>query len=461
MIAKHEQVVVSEKTSIFQALKVIDKNTLGLVLTANEELSIVGLATDGDIRRHLILGGDLEDPVSECQNVDFVYEKEGASRETLLKLLDYKVKTIPILDNEGRFKRFVGISDLDHEYQNEFFARSRAPFRISFAGGGSDLTSYFLENNKGAVLNASLNHFVRASLTKRKDKRVIVNSFDLNIFLDCHDLDDFFAVEETALELLKSVLKRIRPNFGFELNVSSDLRSSSGLAGSSAFVSSILGCFNEFRLDQWTRHELVEMAFQCERLEFENKGGWQDQYASIFGGFNFIEFRRDGNVLLPLRVPQDVLVELEECLLLCDVGGTHDSGKIQSVLEKNLVKENVSRAISENVDLCYDIRNCLLSGKIDQIGYLLDKAWKLKQQFSHLISSEQANEIYDFAKLSGAKGGKLLGAGGGGYFLFFVGAESKVPFLKSMLAKNIRAMPVHFSERGLYSWKVRQNEFEA
>ena len=130
------------------------------------------------------------------------------------------------------------------------------------------------------------------------------------------------------LALIKSVIRLIKPPYGFDLDVSADFPVGSGLGGSAVVSSAIIGCFNEFRSDQWDRHEIAEMAFQAERLMLNIPGGWQDQYATVFGGFNHMEFSSDQNTIVPLRLEPTVIAELEESLVLCYTGHNHDSGAV-------------------------------------------------------------------------------------------------------------------------------------
>ena len=153
--------------------------------------------------------------------------------------------------------------------------RAKSPVRISFAGGGSDTTNYF-ELNDGATLNATISLYAHASLRIRSDKKISVNSLDLNKKIEAKNLKSFLKLKN-QFGLIQSLLKLLNPNFGFDLLLYSDFNMKSGLGGSSAVISSIIGCFNECRIDQWTLHEMAELSFQAERLSFNVAGGWQDQ----------------------------------------------------------------------------------------------------------------------------------------------------------------------------------------
>ena len=197
--------------------------------------------------------------------------------------------------------------------------RAKSPVRISFAGGGSDTTNYF-ELNDGATLNATISLYAHASLRIRSDKKISVNSLDLNKKIEAKNLKSFLKLKN-QFGLIQSLLKLLNPNFGFDLLLYSDFNMKSGLGGSSAVISSIIGCFNECRIDQWSLHEMAELSFQAERLSFNVAGGWQDQYATVFGGLNFMEFNKVRNTIHPLRLPNNISSELKShlCYLILHI----------------------------------------------------------------------------------------------------------------------------------------------
>ena len=302
------------------------------------------------------------------------------------------------------------------------YIRARAPVRMSFGGGGSDLTHYFLESN-GAVINATISLYSHCTLKIREDKIIILNSIDLNDKIEFNNIEELL-MYKGKFSLIQSVIKAIKPTFGFELYIHSDFPMSSGLGGSAVVTSSILGCFNQFRYDKWDKHDISEIAFQAERLHLGVAGGWQDQYATVFGGLNFMEFNKDQNIINPIRLSNDTILELEESLVLCNTGTTHDSGNIHDDQKEQTKSSSVKERIESNVHLTFEMRNYLLKGNLYDFGKALHKAWELKKSFSTKISNPILDKVYDGAIQNGAIGGKLLGAGGGGYFLFYV--QSKI-----------------------------------
>lgn len=450
-----DKFIISAAASLRDALQRIEANHHGMIFVTDANGAVSGVATDGDIRRRLLDGGSLDDAITQCANPDFVWENPATPRELLLKKLDHRIRVIPLLDET---RGLVGLVSRDHlpiQAEGAVYARARAPVRISFGGGGSDLTHYFSSNEGGAVINTTISLYSHATLRIRDDEQVIVRSLDLGETLQADDLPAALAAT-SRFGLIQALLRAVRPEFGFELFLHSDFPMSSGLGGSAVVSASVLGCFNQFRRDQWDLHELAEIAYQAERHYLGVAGGWQDQYATVFGGFNFMEFRMDQNIVHPLRIHPDTLLELEECLILCDTGTTHDSGDIHQDQRQQMAVAHVRNMVETNVRLSYEMRNDLLRGRLLQFGQSLDKAWQFKRQFSDKISSSRLDQIYSDAKSNGAIGGKLLGAGGGGFFLFYAPPYRKHRLITHLEAAGLKVRPFRFEPQGLQAWTVRE-----
>lgn len=443
-------------STIREALSQIDDNRKGFVLIVDKDENILGIATDGDIRRKLLNEITVEDPISVCANQEFIWATIDTPREMILKQLDHKIRAIPILDEQRKLVSIFTRDHLPERSEVRTFSRAKAPVRISFGGGGSDISTYFTEYG-GAVINATISLYSHATLRIRDDAKILITSLDLNESAEFTDLADLL-LHEGKFTLIKSLAKAIKPSFGFELFLYSDFPMSSGLGGSAVVSAAILGCFNELRNDKWDQYELAEIAFQAERLHMGVAGGWQDQYATVFGGLNFMEFNRNQNIIHPIRLPKDTLLELEECLVLCYTGLNHDSGNIHNDQREQTKTGNVKDLIQTNVNLTYEMRNLLLRGKLNDFGFCLHKAWELKRGFSDKISNVFLNDIYEGSLNNGSIGGKLLGAGGGGYFLFYVPAFSRNLLMDWIEKKGLKYTPFRFEESGLQSWTVREKK---
>lgn len=449
------QFVVGKGTSLECALQAIEANKIGLVFVCDEQKKVIGVATDGDIRRKILAGGTFDGGIEFYMNPDFFWAPHNTPRETLLKNLDSRITAIPLIDENGVLQNIFTSNELLPQPERSVYARAKSPVRISFGGGGSDVTRYFHDNKTGAVINTTISIFSHACLRIRDDSKIFISSQDLNSTLEAADLTS--ALQQTGdFGLILGVLKIVQPDFGFDLYLHSDFPICSGLGGSAAISAAILGCFNQFRRDKWTRHELSELAYQAERHYFGVAGGWQDQYATVFGGFNFIEFEMEQNIVHPLRIPQDILSELEESLILCNTGIMHNSGHIHRDQLAQLKNLDTKAAIDTNVKLSYENRNNLLRGDLFEFGKGLDKAWNIKKTLSPLITNEYIDSVYDGAIKNGALGGKLLGAGGGGFFLFFVEPFQRLELTMHLNQQGLKIKPFQFENKGLRSWMARE-----
>ena len=457
MIFEVENYVTDENSSIRDGLNLIEKNHDGLVCVSSCSPSslgeIIGLCTDGDIRRALLGGATLECPISRCVNKDFLWADIHTTRENLIKKLDGHIRRIPILDDAKKLHLIISKDFLPLREEDEIYIRSRAPVRISFGGGGSDVTHYF-ESESGAVINTAVSIYSHATMKVNDSDRIFISSLDLQDTLVADNLTDALN-QDGSFGLIQAILKVVQPKFGFDLYLHSDFSVGSGLGGSATLSAAVLGCFNELRRDRWDRHELAEIAFQAERLHLGIAGGWQDQYATVFGGFNFLEFEADSNTVNPIRIPADILLELEESLVLCDTGIAHNSGNIHQDQKTITSTDLIKAKVKENVALTYKIRNYLLRGNLEDFGRALDTAWRLKRNFSKLITNDHLDEIYSGALENGALGGKLLGAGGGGFFIFYVPPFEKHNLMSHLKDKELSVRPFRFEPDGLQAWTSR------
>ena len=451
-----DKFLILTSASLREALLRIEANHHGIIFTIDDLGAVIGLATDGDIRRKLLDGASLDDPIEASANPEFIWAERDTPRETLLKKLDHRIKVIPLLDAKRNLAGIVSRDHLPIQAEEQVYARARSPVRISFGGGGSDLTHYFA-GESGAVINTAISLYSHATLRLRNDEKIIIHSRDIG--------ETFFADnlagsthEKGRFGLIQALLKAIQPDFGFELYLHSDFPMNSGLGGSAVVSAAVLGCFNQFRRDHWDMHEVAELAYQAERLYLGVAGGWQDQYATVFGGFNFMEFRMDQNIVHPLRIHTDTLLELEESLILCDTGTTHDSDDIHQDQRQQMQHEHIRQQVKTNVELTYRMRNQLLRGKLLQFGQSLHEAWLFKRKFSVKISTARLDYIYDSALKHGAIGGKLLGAGGGGFFIFYVPPFHKHNLMTNLEQEGLKIRPFRFEPEGLRAWTARERK---
>lgn len=336
--------------------------------------------------------------------------------------------------------------------------RAKAPLRISFAGGGTDVPPY-PQREGGCVLNATIDNYAWGSLRPRDDGRIRIESVDLAISLD-YSVESELALDG-ELDLVIATIKRLQAqnSRGFEVFLHSDAPPGSGLGSSSALIVGLVGLVKEFKNLPLTGYEIAQLAYHIERQDLQIQGGHQDQYASCFGGFNFIEFGADRVIVNPLRIHQDTINELEHNLLLCYTGTTRRSDKIIEDQTKRLEEnqESTLRALREQKQLATDMKNALLRQQLDDFGDLLHTAWESKKNLSPKISNGAIDEMYAVARKCGAIGGKITGAGGGGYMLLYCQFEKKHKVAEAM--KKLGATPTEFAfeHRGLQTWRAHAN----
>jgi D-glycero-alpha-D-manno-heptose-7-phosphate kinase len=331
--------------------------------------------------------------------------------------------------------------------------RAKAPLRISFGGGGTDVSPY-PEERGGAVLSATIDKYAYCSLETRDDDLVNVTSLDYDLMAK-YSLTDRIEYDG-KLDLVKAAIKVMGIKNGVHLFLHSDMPPGSGLGASSTMTVALVGTLGHWLKIPPSEYDIAELAYRIEREEAGIKGGRQDQYAASFGGFNFIEFHADKTIVNPLRIKQEIINELEYRLLLCYTGKTRLSAgiiddQVGGYIER---KQDVVRALDETKALAFAMKNALLLGQIDEFGLLLDQAWQCKKRFSGKITDPGIEQLYDAARQNGVLGGKLLGAGGGGYFLLLCEFDKWHIVAKRLEELGGKVTRFAYEFNGLQTWKV-------
>jgi D-glycero-alpha-D-manno-heptose-7-phosphate kinase len=335
---------------------------------------------------------------------------------------------------------------------------AKAPLRISFAGGGTDVPP-FPEREGGNVLNATIGQFAWGSLRPRDDDHIQIESVDLGISLSYTVGSE--VVFDGQLDLAKAAIRRlgVHNSHGFDISLQSDAPPGSGLGASSALVVVLVGLVKEFKNLSLTDYEVAHLAYVIERKDLGMGGGIQDQYTASFGGFNFIEFGKDKVIVNPLRIPQEVINELEHNLLLCFTGTTRRSDHIiedqTRRYEEN--EEDAVNALRHQKQVAVEMKNALLQRRLDDFGDLLHSAWESKKKFSSRISNPAIDELYEEARKEGALGGKMTGAGGGGYMLFYCLFEKRHKVEAALRKMGATPTKFAFESMGLQTWRMHEN----
>lgn len=333
--------------------------------------------------------------------------------------------------------------------------RAKAPLRITFAGGGTDV-SPFPEREGGCVLNATIDNFAWGSLRPRNDGENHIQSVDLGLSLSYKSGTQLAL--DGQLDLVKATLLKLGANdaHGFDVFLHSDAPPGSGLGSSSALIVALVGLVQEFKNLPLTNYEIADLAYIIERKDLGIKGGLQDQYASTFGGFNFIEFQKDRVIVNPLRIRQDTLNELEHNLLLCFTGTTRQSDQIIADQTERYLTDDARtlEGLRTQKTLAIELKNLLLRGELTSFGELLHVTWESKKKVSPKITNPAIDEMYEVARRFGALGGKVVGAGGGGYMLLYCQFERKHEVAAEL--RRLGAVPTEFAFefQGMQHWRV-------
>jgi D-glycero-alpha-D-manno-heptose-7-phosphate kinase len=337
--------------------------------------------------------------------------------------------------------------------------RAQAPLRISFAGGGTDVSPYADERG-GLVLNATIDKYAYATLRPNDESSIKIKSLDYQTIAK-FNLDQP-PIYDGQLDLVKAAIRRLKDHHlgnswkGFDLLLHTDAPPGSGLGSSSAVVVAIIGAIGHWLQLPLTTYEIASLAYQIEREDLGIKGGRQDQYAATFGGFNLIEFYHDRVIVNPLRIPDSVLNEMHFSLLLFYTGGTRLSAHIIDAQTQGYIQrqEDVVAAMDNLKQLTIETKNALLQGRLEDFGALLHESWENKKKMAATITNPKIEEIYEAARRLGALGGKISGAGGGGYMFLYCPYESQQAISERLESLGAVRRSYTFENHGLQSWET-------
>lgn len=336
--------------------------------------------------------------------------------------------------------------------------RSRAPLRLGLAGGGTDLSPY-CDMHEGAVLNATIDRFAFATLTPRDDDRIVFVANDLGSRVE-HGIDEDLSA--SPLLLHRGVYERMIRDYNggrrcaLTITTSVDAPMGSGLGSSSALVVALVDAFREMLRAPLGQYDVARIAYEVERIDLRLAGGRQDQYAAAFGDVNFIEFLRNDRVLVnPLRLHGAIRRELESSLVVCFTGSSRESARIieqqtGALTAGNSVAMDAMHALKATA---HEMKRRLFLGDVTGMAALLNEAWQAKKATAAGIATQRIDDLFEFALANGAIGGKVSGAGGGGFMFFLVEPDERFRLIEKLQGEGARAEPVKFHAQGCETWQ--------
>jgi D-glycero-alpha-D-manno-heptose-7-phosphate kinase len=327
--------------------------------------------------------------------------------------------------------------------------RSTAPLRISFVGGGTDFPHYY-ERHGGAVLSATLDRAAHALVTPRDDREVRIRSLDLGHIVEYH-LDEG-PTYDGVMDLAKAAIQRIDLGVGLEVDLRSDAPPGSGLGGSSALVTAVVAALAALAERSLSRGELARLAYSIEREDLGIPGGWQDQYAAAFGGLNLIAFSASGVSVTPVACSNERIEQLRSNLLLCYTGRVRtDLGLIDTQIRLyHEGREETIVGMKHLHEMAYEMRDAIEGGDLDDLGAMLQMAYESKKLMNpHIAEGTPIEHLFQVARDAGALGGKICGAGGGGYLLLYCRSERRARVREALEAHGGQFADFAFQASGV------------
>ena len=343
----------------------------------------------------------------------------------------------------------------------DMIIRSKAPLRLGLAGGGTDVSPYS-ELYGGYILNATISLYAHCTIKETDNDLITIISRDLDTE-EVFSSDTTYFKLGTKLDLIKQALNHlIKKNYvekfkPFSIYTFCDAPPGTGLGSSSTIVVSVIKAFSEWLNVPLSEYDIAKTAYEIERVDLNLSGGKQDQYAASFGGFNFMEFKKNKEVLVnPLRIKKKIINELEASILLLNLGTSRESSDIIKAQNCSINdKSSALNAMHEIKNCAFQMKDNILLGKTENLPKILNESWKLKKSLTKSITNSVIDDAYNNAIKNGALAGKISGAGGGGVMMLIIKPSEKLKIIKSMSNLGHINIPFIFTKEGCQSWSFK------
>ncbi len=322
-----------------------------------------------------------------------------------------------------------------------------APVRISFAGGGTDMPEYY-EKYGGAVVSTNINRFTYLIVNPSHDNSFQAFSSDFGLH---HKKSNYETIQlKYGTDIPLSVIQHLKYRTGGDFLICSDVPAGSGLGASSTIAVNCIKTISALKKIHLSKEKIAEMAFYIERYVLKHPIGKQDDYISSFGGFNYIQFSKDKVRVVPIKISKSSLENLEQNLLLFNMGLTRNSGKVLSKQLKHIKqnKPDTMNSLHYVRQLAEELYVSLKHSDIRRLGELLNDGWQAKKKFAKGVSNQHIDKIYESALKAGAVGGKLTGAGGGGHMLLYCEKSKRKNVIEKMQRVGLKQVPFNFHSSG-------------
>jgi D-glycero-alpha-D-manno-heptose-7-phosphate kinase len=316
----------------------------------------------------------------------------------------------------------------------------RSPLRISLGGGGTDLPSYYT-NHEGFLIAAAIDKYVYIMLQRTFGREIILK------YSKMEQVQSIGGVKHPIIREALNIAFEDDPNI--EITSVADVPSGTGLGSSGSFTCALLMALHTFNRNFISRTDLAEEACHIEIDVLKEPIGKQDQYVSSFGGINEYKFNKNGKVdVKPLMLSEDILNSLQDNLLLFFTGYSRSATEV--LREQDIRSREEDKSMIDNLNFIKEIglksKIALESGDLDRFAELMDVHWEYKKQRTNFMSNSRINKLYDIARKNGALGGKLVGAGGGGFLMFYTNENTKLR--RAMAKEGLRELPFNFDFEG-------------